>query len=139
MSLRKSTVNYLESELRNYPYIDKDINRVREEVLHPWSPVDENIGGGRSSKNVSVTEVSATRVVNDRRLAQLTRLKVSIEVVYNMTTDEGRKLMDLYYFAKPRKLNLTGVADEIFISKSTAYDLRKGILEMLADELGIIH
>ncbi|MBU3873848.1 transcriptional regulator [Staphylococcus coagulans] len=139
MSLRKSTVNYLESELRNYPYIDKDINRVREEVLHPWSPVDENIGGGRSNKNVSVTEVSATRVVNDRRLAQLTRLKVSIEVVYNMTTDEGRKLMDLYYFAKPRKLNLTGVADEIFISKSTAYDLRKGILEMLADELGIIH
>ncbi|HGH0780873.1 transcriptional regulator [Staphylococcus schleiferi subsp. coagulans] len=139
MSLRKSTVNYLESELRNYPYIDKDINRVREEVLHPWSPVDENIGGGRSNKNVSVTEVSATRVVNDRRLAQLTRLKVSIEVVYNATTDEGRKLMDLYYFAKPRKLNLTGVADEIFISKSTAYDLRKGILEMLADELGIIH
>ncbi|WP_353452849.1 transcriptional regulator [Staphylococcus coagulans] len=139
MSLRKSTVNYLESELRNYPYIDKDINRVREEVLHPWSPVDENIGGGRSNKNVSVTEVSATRVVNDRRLAQLTRLKVSIEVVYNTTTDEGRKLMDLYYFAKPRKLNLTGVADEIFISKSTAYDLRKGILEMLADELGIIH
>ncbi|WP_353420556.1 transcriptional regulator [Staphylococcus coagulans] len=139
MSLRNSTVNYLESELRNYPYIDKDINRVREEVLHPWSPVDENIGGGRSNKNVSVTEVSATRVVNDRRLAQLTRLKVSIEVVYNMTTDEGRKLMDLYYFAKPRKLNLTGVADEIFISKSTAYDLRKGILEMLADELGIIH
>ncbi|MBT2813341.1 transcriptional regulator [Staphylococcus coagulans] len=139
MSLRKSTVNYLESELRNYPYIDKDINRVREEVLHPWSPVDENIGGGRSSKNVSVTEMSVTRVVNDRRLAQLTRLKASIEVVYNTTTNEGRKLMDLYYFTKPRTLNLTGVANELHISKTIAYDLRKGILSMLADELGILH
>ncbi|QHW36642.1 transcriptional regulator [Staphylococcus ursi] len=139
MSLRKSTVNYLESELHNYPYIDKDINRVREEVLHPWSPGDENIGGGRSGENLCVTEIKATRVVNDRRLAQLTRLKVSIEVVYNMTTDEGCKLMDLYYFAKPRKLNLTGVADTLHISKTVAYDLRKGILSMLADELGIIH
>ncbi|ELJ9288521.1 transcriptional regulator [Staphylococcus pseudintermedius] len=139
MSLRKSTVNYLESELRNYPYIDKDINRVREEVLHPWSPVDENIGGGRSNKNVSVTEMSVTRVVNDRRLAQLTRLKASIEVVYNTTTNEGRKLMDLYYFTKPRTLNLTGVANELHISKTIAYDLRKGILSMLADELGILH
>ncbi|MDK3667902.1 transcriptional regulator [Staphylococcus pseudintermedius] len=139
MSLRKSTINYLESELRNYPYMDKDINRVREEVLHPYTEIDENVGGGRSGANVSVTEIKATRVVNDRRLAQLTRLKVAIEIVYNETSDEGRKLMDLYYFAKPRTLNLTGVADEIYISKSTAYDLRKGILKMLADELGLIH
>lgn len=139
MTLRKSTINYLESELRNYPYIDKDINRVREEVLHPWQPTDENIGGGRSGGNVSVTEIKATRVVNDKRLAQLVRVKVAVEIVYNNTTDEGRKLMDLYYFTKPRKLNLTGVADNIHISKSTAYDLRKGILKMLADELGLIH
>ncbi|PNY85058.1 transcriptional regulator [Staphylococcus agnetis] len=139
MALRKSTVIYLEGELRQYPNIDKDINRVREEVLNPWQPTDENIGGGRSSENVSVTEIKATRVVNDRRLAQLTRVKVAIEIVYNSTTDEGRKLMDLYYFTKPRTLNLTGVADSIHISKSTAYNLRKGILNMLADELGLIH
>ncbi|UXR79043.1 transcriptional regulator [Staphylococcus sp. IVB6227] len=139
MSLRKSTINYLESELRNYPYMDKDINRVREEVLHPWSPTDENIGGGKSTETISVTEIKATRVVNDRRLAQLTRLKVAIEAVYNETTDEGRKLMDLYYFTKPRTLNLTGVANELYISKTIAYDLRKGILASLADQLGLIH
>ncbi|KIX91463.1 transcriptional regulator [Staphylococcus microti] len=139
MTLRKSTINYLESELRNYPYMDRDINRVREEVLHPWSPTDENIGGGKSTETISVTEIKATRVVNDRRLAQLTRLKVAIEAVYNETTDEGRKLMDLYYFTKPRTLNLTGVANELYISKTIAYDLRKGILSSLADQLGLIH
>ncbi|UXR86187.1 transcriptional regulator [Staphylococcus felis] len=139
MPLKKQTINYLESELRNFPYMDKDINRVREEVLHPWFPTDENIGGGRSNSNVSVTEIKATRVVNDRRLAQLTRLKVAVEIVYENTTDEGRKLMDLYYFTKPRTLNLTGVANELHISKTTAYDLRKGILSSLADELGMIH
>ncbi|NJH86129.1 transcriptional regulator [Staphylococcus chromogenes] len=139
MALRKSTINYLESELRNYPYIDKDINRVREEVLHPWKPTDENIGGGRTSENVSVTEIKATRVVNDRRLAQLARVKMAVEIVYENTTNEGRRLMDLYYFAKPRKYNLTGVADEMHIGKTMAYRLRKCILESLADELGMIH
>ncbi|EIM5198722.1 transcriptional regulator [Staphylococcus pseudintermedius] len=139
MTLRKSTVNYLESELRNYPYLEQDIARVREEVLHPWSPPDENVGGGRADTVMCVTEVRATSVINDRRLAQLTRVKLAIEIVYNHTTDEGRKLMDLYYFTKPRTLNLTGVANALHISKTVAYDLRKGILSMLADELGIIH
>ena len=33
--------------------------------------------------NVSVTEIKATRVVNDRRLSQLARMKSAIEVVYH--------------------------------------------------------
>ncbi|WRN54669.1 hypothetical protein UM715_11355 [Staphylococcus aureus] len=45
MSLRKSTQRYLESELSNYNYFDKDIARVRDEVLNPWSQQDTNIGG----------------------------------------------------------------------------------------------
>ena len=44
MTLRRSTQIYLESELSNYKYIDKDIARVRE-VLNPWQPTDTNIGG----------------------------------------------------------------------------------------------
>ncbi|MBZ6424739.1 MAG: transcriptional regulator, partial [Staphylococcus aureus] len=47
MSLRKSTQRYLESELSNYNYFDKDIARVRDEVLNPWSQQDTNIGGDR--------------------------------------------------------------------------------------------
>ncbi|HCZ8035951.1 TPA: transcriptional regulator [Staphylococcus aureus] len=139
MSLRKSTQRYLESELSNYNYFDKDIARVRDEVLNTWSQQDTNIGGDRVQSNVSVTEIKAIRVVNDRRLSQLARMKSAIEVVYNHSTVETQKLMELYYFKKPRTLNLTGVAQEINVSKSTAYDMRKDILVRLADELGIIH
>ncbi|WP_034172839.1 transcriptional regulator [Listeria monocytogenes] len=139
MALRGSTKRYLESELNNYNYIDKDIERVREEVLNPWQPTDTNIGGDRVHSNVSVTEIKATRVVNDRRLSQLARMKSAIEVVYQNSSRESKQLMELYYFKKPRTLNLTGVAQEICVSKSTAYDLRKDILIRLADELGIIH
>ncbi|MCE5049705.1 transcriptional regulator [Staphylococcus haemolyticus] len=139
MTLRRSTQIYLESELSNYKYIDKDIARVREEVLNPWHPTDTNIGGEHVHSNISVTEIKATRVVNDRRLSQLARMKSAIEVVYHSSTPEVQKLMELYYFKKPRTLNLTGVAQEICISKSTAYDLRKDLLTRLADELGIIH
>ena len=66
-------------------------------------------------------------------------MKSAIEVVYHSSTPEVQKLMELYYFKKPRTLNLTGVAQEICVSKSTAYDLRKDLLTRLADELGIIH
>ncbi|HFJ5365840.1 TPA: transcriptional regulator, partial [Staphylococcus aureus] len=101
MSLRKSTQRYLESELSNYNYFDKDIARVRDEVLNPWSQQDTNIGGDRVQSNVSVTEIKAIRVVNDRRLSQLARMKSAIEVVYNHSTTETQKLMELYYFKKP--------------------------------------
>ena len=92
MSLRKSTQRYLESELSNYNYFDKDIARVRDEVLNPWSQQDTNIGGDRVQSNVSVTEIKAIRVVNDRRLSQLARMKSAIEVVYNHSTTETQNL-----------------------------------------------
>ncbi|MCG1215000.1 transcriptional regulator [Staphylococcus epidermidis] len=139
MTLRRSTQIYLESELSNYKYIDKDIARVREEVLNPWQPTDTNIGGEHVHSNISVTEIKATRVVNDRRLSQLARMKSAIDIVYQTSSKESQKLMDIYYFKKPRTLNLTGVAQEICVSKSTAYELRKEILIRLADELGIMH
>ncbi|MCY1587594.1 transcriptional regulator [Staphylococcus pettenkoferi] len=139
MGLRKSTQRYLESELSNYRHIDKDIQRVREEVLNPWQPTDTNIGGDRVHSNVSVTEIKATRVVNDRRLSQLARMKSAIDIVYRTSSKESQQLMDIYYFKKPRTLNLTGVAQEICVSKSTAYELRREILTKLADELGIMH
>lgn len=139
MALRESTKRYLESELHNYNFIDKDIQRVREEVLNPWSPTDTNIGGEHVQNNASVTEIRAIRAVNDRRLSQLARMKSAIEVVYENSSRDTQKLMELYYFKKPRTLNLTGVAQEICVSKSTAYELRREILTKLADELGILH
>ncbi|MCG1213942.1 transcriptional regulator [Staphylococcus epidermidis] len=139
MTLRRSTQIYLESELSNYKYIDKDIARVREEVLNPWQPTDTNIGGEHVHSNISVTEIKATRVVNDRRLSQLARMKSAIDIVYQTSSKESQKLMDIYYFKKPRTLNLTGVAQEICVSKSNAYEMRKDILTRLADELGILH
>ena len=59
--------------------------------------------------------------------------------MYTKQAEESQQLMDIYYFKKPRTLNLTGVAQEICVSKSTAYELRKEILIRLADELGIMH
>lgn len=95
MSLRKSTQRYLESELSNYNYFDKDIARVRDEVLNPWSQQDTNIGGDRVQSNVSVTEIKAIRVVNDRRLSQLARMKSAIEVYIIIAL---QKLKNLWNF-----------------------------------------
>lgn len=137
--MRQSTYKYLESELFEYNYIDKHINKVREDVKNPYRESDENIGGGKSNTNVSVVEQTVTRLLTDKRLMQLERMKFAIEKVYDQSTQDERKLMELYYFKKPRLLTPDGVAEQLCVSRRQFYNMKKSIITRLADELGILH
>jgi len=138
MKLRHSTKKYLESELFDYKDMNKHLNQLREEIANPWQPQDENIGGGRSNRNVSVTERTATLLVTDKRLLQMQRMSNAIEKVYNDGTDLQKEFMDIYYFQKNRKLTIEGIAQELNYSRSTILDNKRIILCRLADELGIM-
>lgn len=137
--MRQSTYKYLESELFEYNYIGKHINKVREDIRNPYRETDENIGGGKSNRNVSVVEQTATRLLTDKRLIQLERMKFAIEKVYDQSNDDERKLMELYYFKKPRLLTPDGVAEQLSVSRRQFYNMKKSIVCRLADELGILH
>lgn len=136
--MNKQLKNYLESELHAYTHIDKRITEIRQELMNPWKEQDENIGGGRSNQNVSQTEVKATRLVTDKRLKKLEEMKQAISTVYEESNVIDRKLMEHFYFTKPRKLTMQGVAQKICVSPATAYRAQKKIIERLADELGLI-
>ncbi|MGA4514658.1 transcriptional regulator [Staphylococcus caledonicus] len=120
MRLSKITINYLESELIHYKQIYRDIEHIRSGKLYP-------------------SQYNKQKAIKDRRLKQLTRIKPAIEHVYDTSIEDSQRLIDRYYFYNVERLNLTGIALKLNVSKSTAYNLRNYILLRLADELGIIH
>lgn len=136
--MRNSTKKYLEDELFSYPKMNQYINTLREEIINPWKPQDENIGGGKSNVNVSTVEIKATRLVNDKRLNRMREVKQAVETVYREASIEEKDLLEIYYFKHPRTLTIDGVAQELSVSRRTVFRLRSKILTRFADELGII-
>lgn len=137
--MRRSTMKYLEDELFSYPGMEKHIKSIREEIINPWKEQDTNIGGGRANSNVSTVEIKATRLVNDKRLKRMQEVKQAIETIYNEGDQNQRKMLDVYYFTRPRTLTIDGVAQKMNVSRRTIFRVRKSILSRLADELGIIN
>ncbi|MCQ8157352.1 transcriptional regulator [Staphylococcus epidermidis] len=120
MRLRKETINYLESELRNYKYIDRDIERLNNKIIYSF-------------------QFKEKATLKNKQLKQLNKMKEAIENVYKTCSFDNRQFMEKYYFNNSEKLNVSGVAYKTNISKSTAYNLRNNILISLSDELGILH
>jgi len=120
LRLRKETINYLESELKNYKYMDRDIERLNNKIIYP-------------------AQFKEKATLKNKQLKQLNKMKEAIENVYKTCSFDNRQFMEKYYFNNPEKLNVSGVAFKTNISKSTAYNLRNNILISLSDELGILH
>ena len=137
--MRKSTINYLESELIQYNSTQKRMADLKEEIQYPWQEHDENIGVGKSNTVGSTTERQATSLLTDRRLAYMHRVSAAITSVYDNAQPIERELMELLYFEKPRKYTVDGVIDRLNVSRATFFRLKKRLLCNLADELGIIH
>lgn len=135
--MRHSTKKYLEDELFNYRQMSQYITDLRQEIMDPHKEEDENIGGGRSNSNVSTVEIKATRLVNDKRLKRVQEVKQAIETVYNESGDIQKQFLDIYYFTKPRRFTIPGVAEQLNVSESTVHRMKKSILKALADEIGI--
>lgn len=137
--MRKSTINYLEEELKQYNSTQKRMEGLREEIQYPWKETDSNVGGGQSNTISSTTERQATRLVTDKRLAHMHRVSEAITTVYEHAQPIERDIMDLLYFDKPRRYTVDGIICKLPISRATFFRLKKRILHNLADELGIIH
>lgn len=135
--MRKNTKRFLEDELFAYKDTDKRLKEIREQIQHPWKPTDENIGGSKVNKNISVTEQTATALVFDKRIETLERHYNAITNVYAKCNEVQKELLDNFYFARPRTLTNAGVAQKLCISKRKLYYVKREVIQMLADELGI--
>lgn len=136
--MRRSTFNYIEDMLRDYPHYNEYIKECEEEIRHPYVESDENIGGGRSvGKQERLTE-TIVRINEDKRIRQMKRQQRAVancldrsnsDIVYQMCKE--------LYFMNKRRLTLDGVAYKLNVSRRTLIRRREDFFIDLAKELGM--
>lgn len=136
--MRRSTFNYIEDMLRDYPHYNEYIKECEEEIRHPYVESDENIGGGRSAgKQEHLTE-TIVRIDEDKRIRQMKRQQRAVancldrynsDIVYQMCKE--------LYFVNKRRLTLDGVAYKLNVSRRTLIRRREDFFIDLAKELGM--
>ncbi|WP_208422112.1 transcriptional regulator [Latilactobacillus fragifolii] len=136
--MRRSTFNYIEDMLRDYPHYNEYIKECEEEIRHPYVEPDANIGGGRSAgKQERLTE-TIVRIDEDRRIRQMKRQQKAIaKCLDRSNSDIVYQMCKELYFMNKRRLTLDGVAYKLNVSRRTLIRRREDFFIDLAKELGM--
>ena len=134
--LKKATFQHIESELYSYKETVREIELMRDEIIHGKTSDDENEGGGRGNLPSSPTERVATALVTNRKLKNLESIAYAIEKVYNGATDDYKKLIRLKYWTKPQTKTWEGIAKELNVSRRQAFRWRDEIVQAISEILG---
>lgn len=87
--------------------------------------------------NSATTERLAITIATDRRLWNLERNRNIIQSCLAESDEQTRVIIEELYLKNRPTLTLLGVAQQLFISKNTAYRLRNTFFERVAEELGL--
>lgn len=134
MKLKKGTFKHIESELYAFEDTKKEIERIREEILHRTPMIDNP--EGRANAPSDPTATAATLLMTHRRLDQLERIVKAIDQIYQELPDDKKKLIKLKYWTKPQTKTWEGIAQEINISRRQALRWRNEIVFAIADAIG---
>lgn len=139
MSISKGAFKHVESELYAYPDVKKEIERLRLEIQYPHERTEDvNIVKGASSVRQpgDPTGQTATALASNRTLEQLERIADVIDSVVTKLPEEKKRLVQLWYWTRPRMLSWDGVALELNISRRQAIRWRNGIVIQIARAIG---
>lgn len=133
---KKVTFKHAESEWYNYYQTLKEIANLREAIMNPTKEIDENVGGGRSNATTSPTEKIVTRLSTNKQLKYLEEITTAIENVYNALPNDYKKLVQVRYWKKDKRLTWDGIAAELNVSRRQAIYWRDDIIQATVEVLG---
>lgn len=136
VSIQKDAFRHVEAELYAYPYRKREIQRLREEILNPHKPEEENAGGGKSNLPGDPTAKTAMALATHSKLMHLERVSDAIEEVYNRLPEVKQELIRVKYWTKPQRLTNVGICEELGISESTFRRWRRKFVNDVAEILG---
>lgn len=136
LKVRKGTFKHIETELFSYHETRKEIIRLRNDILYPSKQQDDNVGGGRSSTTSDPTGRAVSALTANTRLLHMESLVHSIECVYERLPEDKKRLVILYYWTKPQLLSWEGIAQQLHISRVTAFRWRDEIIYAVTDQIG---
>lgn len=126
--------------MRDYPKIDKYIEKREQELRYPTVPRDDNVGGGKAQYKYPETTLNTIITIDDDR--RINALKHQREVIDDCLDDVGHDteviITELYFRNHPR-YTLVGLVDNNLLSvgKARAYELRNAFVNECAKRLGL--
>lgn len=134
-NVRKGTFQHIENEITDYFETKREIVRIKNDILHATPPPNRT-GGGRGNLPSDPTGKTATLLVTHRQVEQMERVVEAIETVTEQLPEPKRKLIQLYYWTRPRTLTWDGIAMRLNVSRRTAINWRNEIVYAIADNIG---
>lgn len=135
LTIRKGTFKHIESELFAYHETKKEINQIRQDILHGTAAV-ESTGGGRSNLPGDPTNRTASTLVTHKRLKQLETIANAIEEVYIRLPEEKQRLIRIKYWTRPQTLTWDGIARTMNVGRATAIRWRNEVVFAVARSIG---
>ena len=139
MQLKRATFKHIESELYSYKDTQKEINKLRDEILHPFDEEqeDKTIVAGSNSVRIPgrPTERIATRLLTHKTLRNLEEIAGAIETIYNLVSDDHRKVIHAKYWSG-KQLNWDDVSIQTNMHRNTAMKLRREFILLVAGKIG---
>lgn len=136
--MKRATFKHIESELYTYYETLKEIDKLREEIMHPFEEYpDENIGAGSNSVMTisDTTQRTATQLMTHKSLNNMIEITTAIEQTYNELDKHHKKVLHLRYWSN-QDLTWDGIALKTNMHRNTATTYRRNAVEKIAEYLG---
>lgn len=134
--LKRGTFQHIESELYAYYDTCKEIEIMKNEIIHGKGYEDENVGGGRSGFISDPTGRTAVLLISHKKLEQLQNISNAISSVYELLPPEKKRMIKLRYWTRSQTLTWEGVANEVPAHRATVIRWRNEVIYAIAEKLG---
>jgi RinA family phage transcriptional activator len=129
----KKTFQHIEQELYSFHATKKEIEQLRNDIIHSTPKAYE---GSRSNSVSSPVEAKVSRLLTSRRIEYLQDVIEAIDEVYQALPNDKKRLVEMKYWKRPQLLTWEGIALECNISRVTAFRWRDEIIMAIANRLG---
>lgn len=133
--VRKRTFQHIEQELFMYKETKREIEQIRNEIIHGASVVD-NPEGGKGNLPGDPTGRKGQQLADHGLLGNMERIIEKIDFVYMKSDKRTRDFIYEFYFTKPRTLTMEGIAQKLYMSRMQVYRHRTQVVRWVALELG---
>jgi RinA family phage transcriptional activator len=132
----KAVFKYIEHIIREYPDVKKilETDEYYNDIILSSPSGDET--GVRSGMG-KPTETKALKLMTSKTRDQMARNQKAVYVVTSELPEERYRLVELYYWQRPRLLSNEGIAQELRIGTTTMYEWKRSIVKLIGIELGL--
>ena len=129
--LSKNTLKYVEQEIRQYKNNQKELNRLKNDIIMETPEKQE----GRSNAISNSTASKAIKISMDRKIVELERTQKAIETIYQRLCLDKRAVMEEYWKSP---YTTSGLADKLGVDERTIRRWKQYIVYSVAAELNYL-